>query len=69
LGCRKIHSLLNYTGDFCPIEAPPGGYVHPLLHLGQWKDTTRGRSEKAENLADALENLQVAIENVRRFLA
>ncbi len=69
LGCRKIHSLLNYSGDFCPIEAPPGGYVHPLLHLGQWKDTTRGRSEKAENLADALENLQVAIENVRRFLA
>jgi hypothetical protein len=69
LGCRKIHSLLDYTGDFCPIEAPTGGYLHPLLHLGQWKDTTRGRSEKVENLADALENLQVAIENVRRFLA
>jgi hypothetical protein len=68
LGCRKIHSLLGYTGDFCPIEIPPGGYMHPLLHLGQWKDTTKGRSQKVENLAEALENLQVAIENVRRFL-
>jgi hypothetical protein len=69
LGCKKVHSLLGYVGDFCAIEAPPNGYLHPLLHLGQWKETSRGRSEKTANLSDALANLQISIENVRRFLS
>lgn len=68
LGCKRIHSLLQYNGDLCPFEQGPD-YAHPLLHLGPWDRSEGVRSEKVENLAGALDNLQAAISQVRRFLA
>jgi len=68
LGCKRIHSLLSFTGDICPFDekAP---YVHPLLHLGQWNGTVPTKAEKVENLSSALERLKLAVSQVERFLA
>ena len=67
MGCKRIHSLLNYVGDFCPFE---GGYdyIHPLLHLEHWKNEDCSRSEKIEDLQSALENLKAALIQVEAFL-
>lgn len=67
LGCRRIHSLLSYTGDYCSMEGP-FDYLHPLLHLEQWRDDFKKKPEKAGNLSDALENLKAAILQAQRFL-
>lgn len=68
LGCRRIHSLLSFAGDYCRFEAP-AEYAHPLLHLGQGAAAGEmARAEKRENLAGAIENLREAIERVERFL-
>jgi len=68
LGCKRIHSLMQYTGDICPFRrAAP--YAHPLLHLDQWNDEEEdGRSEKINDLASALENLKAAIRRTEAFL-
>ncbi len=65
LGCRRIHSLLDYTGDICTFSKTYE-YPHPLLHLEQWKD--EAPSEKISDLNSALENLKAAISRVEAFL-
>ena len=67
LGCRRIHSLLGYGGDFCRFEtAAP--YSHPLLHLGKGRVDVPRAAEKVQNLGAALRNLESALDQVRRFL-
>jgi len=67
LGCKRIHSLLSFTGDMCSLE---GGevYAHPLLHLHAWKKADLLKAEKVENLQSALENLKSAVSQVQRFI-
>jgi hypothetical protein len=67
LGCRRIHTLLGYEGDFCRFE-PSVEYFHPLLHLKQWQAGIKNKAEKVENLSAALDNLKIAIGQVGRFL-
>ncbi len=67
LGCRRIHSLLSYVGDFCRMDVS-ADYQHPLFHLDE---ATRGdgkKSEKIENLSAAVANLKAAVIQVERFL-
>ncbi len=67
LGCRRIHSLLEAGGDLpCTFEGP--GYAHPLRHLEGFGEEPQPRSEKVENLKDALACLQRAIRQVERFM-
>jgi len=65
LGCKRIHNLLEYTGDFCRFENN-GEYEHPLRHFPQWQP--RSLSQKADNLDQALENLKIAMIQVRQYL-
>lgn len=67
LGCRRIHSLLTYTGDFC-LFTDGRPYDHPLLHLPQWCTDRSPPAENIVNLQDALDNLQSAMDQVRRFI-
>ncbi len=68
LGCRRIHALMSYVGDYCRFD-DSGDYAHPLLHLEPaHRGTISNRSEKEENLAGAIENLREAISRVERFL-
>ena len=67
LGCKRIHSLLNFNGDICPFEGTPD-YAHPLLHLKEWRRGKPAKSEKVENLQGAMENLKLAVLQVQRFL-
>ncbi len=66
MGCKRIHSLLNYDGSFCQFKGSMD-YIHPLLHLN-WKGDSLPKSEKIENLSNALNNLKLAIDQVERFL-
>ncbi len=68
LGCKRIHSLLSYTGDFCRFEHVSSDYAHPLLHFPEETGQTEPKSEKIENAADAIENLKRAIRLVEHFL-
>lgn len=68
LGCKRIHSLLNYTGDFCHFEHVSADYAHPLLHFPDEAGQTAPKSEKIENAADAIDNLKRAIRLVEHFL-
>ncbi|MBF0390714.1 MAG: DNA primase [Desulfamplus sp.] len=71
LGCKKIHSLLGFQGDFCPLKPDSTGYIHPLIHLKSWQEIAEKKSPKAmrvENLQDALENMKAAIVQLQRFL-
>lgn len=68
LGCRRIHSLLEYGGDHCRFEGKFADYPHPLLHIEGWKAEAGAKAEKVENLSAALENLKSAILLVERFL-
>ena len=65
LGCKRIHHLLSFTGDFCRFENT-GEYEHPLRHFPEWKPGPV--SEKTEDLNQALENLETAMIQVRRLL-
>ena len=67
LGCKRIHSLLSFTGDMCILE---GGetYAHPLLHLNAWEKGNLQKAEKVENLQSALANLKLAVSQVQRFI-
>ncbi len=67
LGCRRIHSLINYTGNLCFFREVPD-YPHPLLHLEEGKTCTAKISEKVGNLNAALENLKTAIIQAQSFL-
>lgn len=72
LGCRKIHSLMGFTGDYCPIEHDGTGYLHPLSHLEAWREVAEKKSPKSmriENLQDALDNMKAAIVQLQRFIA
>lgn len=67
LGCKRIHTLLECTLDFCHFEdASP--YPHPLLFCRKWLPADMTRAEKIENLQDALTQLQQSLDTVRRFL-
>jgi hypothetical protein len=66
LGCRRIHSLLGFTGDFCVFKGERD-YEHPILHLGE-AEVVPTKAEKSDNLSAALENLTAAIVQVQRFL-
>ena len=68
LGCKRIHSLLGYTGDFCRFEHVQTEYAHPLLHFPEEAGLQEPKSEKIENAADAIDNLKQAIRIVERFL-
>ncbi|MEW6259135.1 MAG: CRISPR-associated primase-polymerase type A1 [Thermodesulfobacteriota bacterium] len=68
LGCKRIHSLLHYTGDFCHFEHVSCEYAHPLLHVPEETGQTGPKSEKIENAADAIDNLKRAIRLVEHFL-
>ncbi|MFW5936811.1 MAG: CRISPR-associated primase-polymerase type A1 [Desulfosalsimonas sp.] len=68
LGCKRIHSLLDYTGDYCRFEQTDG-YPHPLLHVEAYDQNQRpAAGEKIRNLSDALDNMRAAIVQVERFL-
>jgi len=68
LGCRKIHSLLNLSMDFCDF-VNPAPYPHPLLHFPEWSaDQGQGRAERVSNLQGALDQLRQCISTVIRFL-
>jgi hypothetical protein len=67
LGCKRIHSLLDFTGDMCPFGVD-AEYAHPLLHLEEWKQENSVKSEKIMSLSSALEGLKDAMSQVERFL-
>lgn len=67
LGCRKIHSLLGFAGEYCRF-ARKGDYLHPLLHIDSRQDGDAPMAEKVENLESALRNLQTAIQQVESFM-
>ncbi len=69
LGCKRIHSLLEqYSSDLpCQFETKDNGYPHPLRHIDDFNDCGP-KSEKVENLKDALYSLQIAIKQVERFM-
>ncbi len=65
LGCKRIHSLLDYSGDMCHFSHVTN-YPHPLLHFDHWEEEPV--SEKVKDLNSALENLKIAIMQVEAFL-
>ena len=67
LGCKRIHSLLESTLDYCHFDDVVS-YPHPLLFCKQWLPADMTKAEKIENLQDALTNLQQSLDTVRRFL-
>jgi len=67
LGCKRIHRLLEQNGEL-PCRFSSSGYPHPLRHLEGFAEKREPRSEKVENLRDALGCLQRAIRQVERFL-
>lgn len=67
LGCKRIHALLECTLDYCVFESPEP-YAHPLLFCKKWLPSDMTRSEKTENLQDALMQLQHSLDVVRLFL-
>jgi hypothetical protein len=67
IGCGRIHALLSFEGDYCRLQNG-SSYPHPLLHLGREGQISGQVSERVENMTSALENLQAAIEQVKRFI-
>lgn len=68
LGCKRIHSLLDYTGDYCRFDKTDG-YAHPLLHVDSYDHNQRPKpGEKIRSLSDALDNMRAAMDQVERFL-
>lgn len=67
LGCRRIHSLLNFEGDYCRFDTDEK-YIHPILHVEPSFREQNTICEQTNNLAEALEQLTTAIGQVRRFL-
>lgn len=72
LGCRRIHSLTGFSRDFCRLTPDSTGYIHPLIHLKEWgriSEKKTGKSEKIENLTQAVENMKMAIIQLEKFLS
>lgn len=67
LGCKKIHSLLESSRDYC-VFSREAAYHHPLLFVDGWRDGRQESSESVANLQDALERLQQSLDLVRRML-
>lgn len=67
LGCKKIHQLLDVHLDYCEFDEPVS-YAHPLLHCPDHFPRDQVRSEKVENLSQALDQLKTSLDIVRRFL-
>jgi hypothetical protein len=67
LGCKRIHSLLERGGDL-PCTFDGNGYPHPLRHLKNFNEEVEPKSERIENLQDALTCLKTAIRQVERFM-
>ena len=68
LGCRRIHSLLEFPGDYCQLPNTDS-YPHPLLHMDEWQNNQAPAvNERAENLSQAITHLRTAITQVERFL-
>ncbi len=69
LGCKRIHSLLEqHSSDLpCSFVIQGNGYAHPLRHIENF-EADEPKSEKIENLKDALLCLQTAIKQVERFM-
>lgn len=65
LGCRRIHALTGYRGDFCGFAAADG-YAHPLRHLEI--AAPRPVHERTAELESALRNLKAAIAAVEGLL-
>lgn len=71
IGCKRIHSLLEdgEGGLPCRFETKETNYWHPLLHLEDEKRYDDSpKSERVSNLQDAMENLSLALRQVKRFL-
>ncbi|OCC14960.1 putative helicase [Dissulfuribacter thermophilus] len=71
LGCKRIHSLygLGEGGLDCTFSLKNGQYAHPLLHISDWDQMNKGpKSERIEDLRDAIVNLKTAIEVLERYL-
>jgi hypothetical protein len=66
LGCRRIHAMTGYRGDFCDFSATEG-YAHPLRHLEI--AAPRPIHERTAELASALRNLKAAIAAVEGLLS
>lgn len=66
LGCKKIHALLGLSLEPCRFDQAQG-YHHPLLHCPQYHDAAV-KSEKIENLQQALDGLRQSLNTVQRFL-
>jgi hypothetical protein len=67
LGCRRIHALLDCTVPLCRFDRS-ADYLHPLLHLDEWREQAAAPAEKVIDLSSALARLQTAIRQVERFL-
>jgi len=67
LGCKKIHQLLEVHVDYCRFDEV-STYHHPLLHCRKHLPVELVRSEKIENLNDALDHLKTSLDIVIRFL-
>ena len=65
LGCRRIHALTGYRGDFCAFAATDD-YAHPLRHLEM--ESPGPVHERAADLESALRNLKAAIAAVEGIL-
>lgn len=71
LGCRRIHSLTGYLGGYCELAPDGTGYIHPLIHLADWKKISEKkmtRCEKIDNLSDAVANLKAAVVTLEKYL-
>ncbi|WP_456384936.1 CRISPR-associated primase-polymerase type A1 [Desulfolithobacter sp.] len=68
LGCKRIHSLMEQGTGSLPCEFDGKGYAHPLRHLPGAGAGDEPRSERIENIRDALDNLKAAIRQVERFM-
>ncbi len=66
LGCKRIHSLMALSRDFCRFTIS-SGYSHPLYHLPDWQPQLPP-SETVTSLNDALDRLQSAIGVVQHFM-
>ncbi len=66
LGCKRIHSLLEQGSDL-PCDFAGKGYPHPLRHVEGFSDEIQPKSEKVENLQDAIMCLKTAIVQVERY--
>ncbi len=67
LGCRRIHSILEYSGDFCTMPENTQ-YMHPLLHLDNWKEEQMTfPSEKGNKIDAIIESLKIVVRQLENM--